>query len=90
VIDREDNKLLLQASLHYVHGESAAAQRFHIDNEGRVSVNLSQVKSSGTPVSQVILELRRWMEAYLAYARRQSDPKMVDSIVATVVQGNLN
>lgn len=87
-IGRDDNKALLQASLHYVHGDSAASGRFHIDNEGRVSVNLSQVKSSGAPVSAIILELRRWMEAYLAYCRRQIDPAIVDSIVAKIVNNN--
>lgn len=87
-IGRDDNKALLQASLHYVHGDSAASSRFHIDNEGRVSVNLSQVKSSGAPVSAVILELRRWMEAYLAYCRRQIEPSVVDNVVAKVVNGN--
>lgn len=90
VIGRDDNKALLQASLHYVHGESAASSRFHIDSEGRVSVNLSQVKSSGAPVSAVILELRRWMEAYLAYCRRQIDPHVVDNVVAKVVNGNVS
>ena len=88
IVGREDNRAILHASLHYVHGESAAANRFHIDNEGRVSVNLSQVKSSGAPVSAVILELRRWMEAYLAYCRRQIDPATVDNIVAKIVNGN--
>lgn len=90
IIGRDDNKALLQASLHYVHGDSAAANRFHIDTEGRVSVNLSQVKSSGAPVSAVILELRRWMEAYLAYCRRQIDPQTVDNIVARIVNGQSN
>ncbi len=88
-IGRQDNKSLLEASLHYVHGDSSAAQRFHIDFEGRVSVNLSQVKSSGTPVSVVLLELRRWMEAYLAYARRQINPELVDNVVAKVVHGTI-
>jgi hypothetical protein len=88
-IGRDDNKALLQASLHYVHGDSAAANRFNIDAEGRVSVNLSQVKASGAPVSAVILELRRWMEAYLAYCRRQIDPAIVDNIVAKVVNGQV-
>jgi hypothetical protein len=88
-IGRDDNKALLQASLHYVHGDSAAANRFNIDSEGRVSVNLSQVKASGAPVSAVILELRRWMEAYLAYCRRQIDPAIVDNIVAKVVNGQV-
>lgn len=86
-VGRDDNKALLQASLHYVHGDSAAASRFNIDQEGRVSVNLAQVKASGAPVSAVILELRRWMEAYLAYCRRQIDPQLVDNTVAKVVNG---
>lgn len=83
------NKAMLESSLHYVHGDSTTAQRFDIDFEGRVSVNLSQVKASGTPVSVVLLELRRWMEAYLAYARRQIDPQLVDNVVAKVVHGTL-
>lgn len=85
IIGRDDNRAILQASLHYVHGESPASNRFHIDHEGRVSVNLSQVKRSGAPVSAVLLELRRWMEAYLAFCRRQIDPLVVDGVVATVV-----
>ncbi|MFN8657498.1 MAG: DUF4388 domain-containing protein [Candidatus Obscuribacterales bacterium] len=81
----EHNKAILDASLQYVHGETPALQRFNIDREGRVSVNLAQVKSSGTPVSVVLIELRRWMEAYLAYCRRQCDPSLVDNIVASIV-----
>jgi hypothetical protein len=82
----ETNRSILEASLHCVHGDTVAFQRFNIDREGRVSVNLSQVKMSGTPVSNVLLELRRWMEAYLAYARRQTDPHLVDGAIARVVQ----
>jgi hypothetical protein len=63
--------------------------RFVIDREGRVSVNLTQVKTSGTPVSMVLIELRRWMEAYLAYVRRQTDPALVDGIVASIVHTTL-
>ena len=85
VIGREDNKTILEASLHYVHGDSPASNRFNIDHEGRVSVNLSQVKRSGAPVSAVLLELRRWMEAYLAYCRRQADPQMIDDIVMKII-----
>ncbi len=83
----EDNKSMLKSSLHYVHGSSIAANRFHIDHLGRVSVDLSQVKSSGIPVSSVLLELRRWMEAYLAHCRRQIDPARVNEIMITVVHG---
>jgi hypothetical protein len=88
-LGRDDNKAMLQQSLLYVHGDSAAAHRFHVDFEGRVSVNLSQVKASGTPVSVVLLELRRWMEAYLAHVRRQIDPQLVDAVVARIVHGSM-
>jgi hypothetical protein len=84
-LGRAENKALLEASLHYVHGASPSAARFNIDQEGRVSLNLNEVKRSGAPVSSVILELRRWMEAYLAYCRRQIDPQLVDNTVARVV-----
>jgi hypothetical protein len=89
LIGRDDNKAILEATLHYVHGDSTAAQRFNVDFEGRVSVNLSVVKQSGAPVSVVLLELRRWMEAYLAYARRQVEPKIVDTLVAKVVHATI-
>ncbi|HEY9868775.1 MAG TPA: DUF4388 domain-containing protein [Candidatus Obscuribacterales bacterium] len=89
LVGLETNKALLEASLHYVHGNSPAAQRFHIDHEGRVSVNLAQVKRSGVPVSSVLLEMRRFLEAYLAYARRQVDPHLVNNIVARVVHGSI-
>jgi hypothetical protein len=46
---------------------------------------LSQVKRTGAPVSAVLLELRRWMEAYLAYCRRQSDPAIIDEIVTRII-----
>ncbi|MBY0356516.1 MAG: DUF4388 domain-containing protein [Candidatus Obscuribacterales bacterium] len=82
------NRALLETSLHYVHGDSEAAQRFNIDKEGRLSINLSRVKASSTPVSIVLLELRRWMEAYLAHARRQLDPQTVDNIITRLVQNN--
>ena len=93
MIGPEDNKMLLNSSLHYVHGDSQAKTRFHIDHEGRISVNLSQMKRSGVPVSAVLLELRRWMEAYLAYCRRQLDSnesKIVDDIVARVINTHTN
>ncbi len=86
ILGPEANRALLESSLRGVHGASSAAQRFNIDKDCRVSVNLSQVKASNTPVSTVLLELRRWMEAYLAYARRQADPRVVDAAIARVVQ----
>ncbi len=88
VLGLEANRSVLEASLHYVHGDANQSSRFNIDSEGRVSVNLSQVKSSNTPVSTVLFELRRWMEAYLAFARRQTDPRLVDSVIARVVHSN--
>ena len=88
LLGAELNRSILEASLHCVHGDSHVTQRFNIDKDGRVSVNLSQVKSSCTPVSTVLLELRRWMEAYLAFARRQADPRSIDSAIARVVQGS--
>ncbi len=81
----EKNKDLLDSSLHYVHGDSIATKRFHIDHEGRVSVNLSLVKQSGASASAVLLELRRWMEAYLAYCRREVDTTVIDTIVTRVI-----
>ncbi|MBX9723474.1 MAG: hypothetical protein K2X81_18865, partial [Candidatus Obscuribacterales bacterium] len=86
ILGPEANRSILESSLRGVHGASTAAQRFNIDKDCRVSVNLSQVKASNTPVSTVLLELRRWMEAYLAYARRQADPRVVDAAIARVVQ----
>jgi Domain of unknown function (DUF4388) len=89
-LGKEDNKTMLQQSLLYVHGDATTSLRFHVDFEGRVSVNLSQVKSTATPVSIVLLELRRWMEAYLAHVRRHLDPQLVDAVVAKVVQSTFN
>jgi hypothetical protein len=77
----EENKKLLLASLRYVHGDALVSNRFNIDQEGRVSVNLSQVKTAGVPVSAVLLELKRWMEVYLAFCRRQIDPRVIDGVV---------
>ena len=88
ILGRDLNKAMLQSSLHYVHGDSAASSHFHIDHEGRISVNLSQMKRAGVPVSTVLLELRRWMEAYLAYCRRQMDPQAVDEIVTRIINSN--
>lgn len=88
VLGAQANRYVLETSLHTVHGNSSAAQRFNIDKEGRVSVNLSQVKATGTPVSSVLMDLRRWMEAYLAFARRQADPRIIDAAIARVVQNN--
>ena len=89
IIGKETNRVLLENSLHYVYGNSSAVQRFQIDQDGRVSVNLAEVKHSGSAVSSVLLEMRRWLEAYLAYARRQIDPHIVNNIVAKVVHASI-
>jgi hypothetical protein len=85
VIGKEKNRESLIESLHYVHGDSDSANRFSIDSEGRVSLNLSEVKSSATAVSALKIALRKWLEAYLAHCRKQIDPQSVDAIVARVV-----
>jgi hypothetical protein len=85
VLGPQDNREILKESLHYVHGNSPAAKRFNVDHEGCLSVDLNEVKTSGTPVSSVLVELRRWMEAYLAYARRQIDPAVVNEVMVRVV-----
>ncbi len=86
----ENNKALLEASLRYVHGSSGAAQRFQVDTDGKVSVNLAQVKKTGSSLSTVLLELRRWMEAYLGHCRREMDAALVNEVVAKVVHGSLH
>jgi hypothetical protein len=88
VVGPADNKMLLESSLHYVHGNSPAAGRFNVDHEGRVSIDLNEVKNTSTPVSRVLLELRRWMEAYLAYARRQTDAPAVNDLIVRVIYGD--
>lgn len=88
ILGVEVNRNVLESSLHYVHGNSNGSTRFNIDRDGRVSVNLSQLKASNTPVSTVLLELRRWMEAYLVFARRQTDPRLVDTAIARVVHSS--
>jgi hypothetical protein len=88
IISKETNRVILNESLHYVHGNSESATRFSIDSEGRVSLNLSEIKSSATAVSALKVELRRWMEAYLAHCRKQVDSQLVDSIVARIVNSD--
>ena len=88
VLGADTNRNVLEESLHYVHGDKNSSARFNIDKDGRVSVNLSQVKASNAPVSTVLMELRRWMEAYLAFARRQADPRTVDTAIARVLHNN--
>lgn len=85
----EGNRALLEQSLRYVHGNAEAARRFQIDPDGQVSVNLSVVKNTGTPMSAVLLELRRWMEAYLSHCRREISRAAVNDVVANVVHGRL-
>ncbi len=85
-IGQEENKTLLLESLHYVHGNSDSALKFAVDTNGRISLNLSQVKRSENSLSDIILALRKWMEAYLAYCKRKIAPEIVDNIVAGVVK----
>lgn len=82
---QEENRELLIASLQYVHGHSDAASRFIVDSLGRISLNLSQAKHSEKSLSNVILELRHWMEAYLVYCKKKIPTEIVDKIVVAVV-----
>jgi hypothetical protein len=86
LIGRDANKVLLQASLYYVLGESNSANHFQVDQSARISVNLNHIKSSGTPTSTVLVELRQWMEAYLAYCRQKAAPEAIDTLVAAAVR----
>jgi len=84
-IGQEDNREMLISSLHYVHGDSESASRFIIDSVGRISLNLSKARYSEASLSNVILELRHWMEAYLVYCKKKIPPEIVDKIVARIV-----
>jgi hypothetical protein len=88
-IGQEENRKLLISSLHYVHGESESASRFIVDASGRISLNLSQVKRSETSLSEVIQELRKWMEAYLAHCKRKIPAEIVDNIVAKIINDEI-
>ena len=89
-IGQEENRKLLVSSLHYVHGDSDSASRFIVDTTGRISLNLSQVKRSETSLSEVILELRKWMEAYLAHCKGKIPSEIVDNIVASIVNAEID
>jgi hypothetical protein len=88
-IGQDENKKLLVSSLHYVHGDSDSASRFIVDNAGRISLNLSQVKRSETSLTDVIMELRKWMEVYLAHCKQKIAPEIVDNIVAGIVNAEI-
>jgi len=90
LIEVEPNKLLLHSSLHYAHGESSAKSRFQIDQEGCVSINLSQMNNSGVSASLVLPELRQWMEAYLAYCRQSADSATVDAMVSKTIRASID
>lgn len=85
-IGSERNKVLLHSSLHYAHGDSPARMRFHIDQEGLVSVNVQVLKSSGVSASLVLPELRRWMEAYIAYCKQEMNPDSIDNLVTASIE----
>lgn len=89
-IGQDENRELLISSLHYVHGDSESASRFIIDMSGRISLNLSQVKHSEASLSNMILELRHWMEAYLVYCKKKVPPEIVDKIVANIINSEVN
>lgn len=80
-----ENRTLLTSSLQYVHGNSNAASRFLIDSNGRISLNLTKTRQGETSLTNVILELRHWMEAYLVYCKKKLPAELVDEIVASVV-----
>jgi hypothetical protein len=84
-LGKEESKELLMESLHQLQKKSQTTCRFKIDDQGRVTINLAEVKRSGTPVAVLNLELRRWMEIYLFRCRAKMDPQMVDSVVAKIV-----
>jgi len=85
-IGRDANKLILQASLHFVHGESSSADRFQVDHNTRISVNMNHMRKAGEPIATVLVELRQWMEAYLAYCRQKVAPETIDAIVSAAVK----
>ncbi len=88
-IGQDENRKLLVSSLHYVHGDSDSASRFIVDNAGRISLNLSQVKRSETSLTDVIMELRKWMEVYLAHCKQKIAPEIVDNVVASIVNAEV-
>lgn len=81
----EDNRSLLESSLHYVHGASPVARRFSLDRNAYIGVNVSLVKNDRIPVSTMLKDFRRWMEAYLSYCRRQFSSDKIDAIVSRTI-----
>ena len=65
----------------------AFGNRFRIDQECRISINLLDIKRTGTPVSVVSADLKRWMNAYLAYCRRLIGPDVMDRICNEAMKG---
>lgn len=86
LIGGETNKVILHSSLHYVFGEAPSKSLFLIDQEGYISVNVSELKNSGTSASSILPELRQWMEAYIAYGRQKVEPAVVDEMVKRIVR----
>ncbi len=86
VIGVKDNKAILEASLYYVHGDSPVRQCFYVDNENRISINLSHVKSANLAMTNVLFDLRKWLDAYIAYCRRHIDESVVDRIVSQTIK----
>jgi hypothetical protein len=86
LIGRDANKVILQASLYFVHGDSASADRFQIDQYSRISVNMNHMQTAGEPVTAVLVELRQWMEAYLGYCRQKVAAETIDALVSAAVR----
>ncbi len=86
IIGVKDNKAILEASLYYVHGDSPVSQCFYVDTENRISINLSHVKSANLAMTHVLVDLRKWLEAYIAYCRRHVDETIVDRIVNQTIK----
>lgn len=86
LIGRDANKVILQASLYFVHGDSTSADRFQIDQYSRISVNMNHIQHAGEPVTAVLVELRQWMEAYLGYCRQKVAAETIDALVSAAVR----
>ncbi len=84
-IGKAKNCVILQESLLYVCGDSGSARPFSIDHAGKLSANLSEIKSGAKPVSDLKREIKMWMEAYLTRCRQQLGAAKVDKIVVAAV-----
>jgi hypothetical protein len=84
-----DNLALLQKSLYYVHGDSAIAGRFKINEQTlRIGIDLHEVRKVGIPVSTIISDLKRWMQSYTAYCKKLIGAPQVDAILQTALSAH--